>query len=326
VLDLDDEPVSPAQPQGGEAEPVTGGRHPAGSHRPRGGGGTSRKPPSLRVWDALGLRTESSYTLCERLCILGILGEEASVIEFVEGPVRPLLEHPSQPGRAFVLLADGRVLAQIGRPTEVIEHLGSKVPWAHAPGHVQARWLSFAQRAAGLSGQAASTLEALEHLGDVDQLHLARLDDALLQGTVLAGLAPLIQKLLDAEEGGDEARRLLLTMTSGHDAPRSLRDRSVVERLCREYRYLPQARKPWFARRFSRARWLVIVVFRHHKVNIVTCPSMCSRCPFYSRMGRTTSGLGDFYTSSLKECSMLRSRALSIHLVIGRLISSDIYL
>jgi hypothetical protein len=198
---------------------------------------------ALRVWGALGLRTESSYALCERLRILGILGEEASILELVEGPVRAFLEPPSQPGHAFVLLAVGRALAQIGRPTEAIEHLGSEVPWAHAPGHVQAarlRWLSFAQRAAGLSGQAASTLEALEHLGDVDQLHLARLDDALSQGTSLGELSPLVQKLLEAEEGGDEARRLLLTMTSGHDTHRSLRDRSVVERLCREYRYLPQ--------------------------------------------------------------------------------------
>jgi tetratricopeptide (TPR) repeat protein len=197
---------------------------------------------ALQIWESLRLRTESSYALCERLRVLGILGQEEAVLDLIETSVRTFLqeEQTSKVARSFVLLAAGRALAQLGRHAEAIERLEPEDAWSQAPDHVQAsrlRWLSFAQRATGLSGQAASTLRALGCLGDTDQLHLAHLDDALARGTTTGEMVPLVQGLLNAEEGGDEARRLLLVLAPGRGVPLCIQDRSIIQRLCREYRY-----------------------------------------------------------------------------------------
>ena len=76
----------------------------------------------------------------------------------------------------------------------------------------------------------------LDELGDSDQLHLARLDEALDAGRE-DSYDQHAQALLEAAEGGDEALNLLSMLAPGQDPRWAVRKVNTLKRLCREYRY-----------------------------------------------------------------------------------------
>jgi len=142
---------------------------------------------AVNAWLSLGLLEESSYPLCERLRVAGLLGAKEDVLRLCKGPADTFLEDPrSSPiGKTFVRLAASRALIQAGEPEQALPALQPQALWGAAPDHVatsRLRWLAAAQRATGLANEARSTLEALAALGETDQLHLARLDEALALG------------------------------------------------------------------------------------------------------------------------------------------------
>lgn len=198
---------------------------------------------AVEAWTSLGLREDSSYPLCERLRVLGILGEKGGVLPLVEGPVDAFLNDSgcSIIGKTFVQLAAARALVQVGEPGLACARLLPQGLWDQALEHVatsRLRWLATAQRATGQPGEARSTVETLAHHGDTDQLYLARLDEALEgEGVTPEVVEGHAQALLEATQGGAEARNLLERLAPWQPLQQTIRDRAIVARLAREYRY-----------------------------------------------------------------------------------------
>jgi len=189
---------------------------------------------AIQDWQRMS-PVEASYPLCELLRILGIQGKREP-LRALHSLVHPFLAQPSV-ACAFVGLAWGRALVQCGEILDGLATLSSDHLFSHAPSHALAsryRWLAAAQRLSGHSD--STTLDLLLAMGDLDQLHLARLD-AVLEAGRLDELDPHAQALLVAAEGANEALLALSRLAPGQEPRWAVRDPAVLALLCSEYRY-----------------------------------------------------------------------------------------
>jgi tetratricopeptide (TPR) repeat protein len=193
---------------------------------------------AMEDWQRLD-PASASYPLCELLRLLGILGRRDS-LDDLESRVRPFLEQrPSTVSASFVALAWGRALEQVGDHAAAAAILDQETFFQTAPEHVRTarlRWLASAQRHQGKATEAATILSKLEALGDTDQLHLARRDQARAQGASEAELEAIALALLESS-GGDEAKNTLASLAPGLEVRWAVRRLDLLDRLCKEYRY-----------------------------------------------------------------------------------------
>lgn len=163
---------------------------------------------AIDTWLALFEEPQMARALCEWLRVAGLIGDDDGVrrarhdwVARLEGSART-----DDTSRAFVRLALGRALVQLGQPEEAIEVLCSPPPsfWQLTYEHLQDarwRWLARALRSCGRVDEAA---DAVAGMRESDQKLLAHLDVALATGR---DPAALLDEL--AQEEPLEAGRLV---------------------------------------------------------------------------------------------------------------------
>ncbi len=165
---------------------------------------------AIRGWLDLDLVPQASYPLCELLRVQGVLGQalDGEVEQAVERVRRDL--RTELIARAFLALARGRALCQLGDEAGALVELGdaSTTRWDHTPIHVRAsrlRWFACAL-AGGEPERAASLRAELGPLAlrDPEGAGFAAPLAALDQGD-LAGVAVLAQH----PKWGPDAQRIL---------------------------------------------------------------------------------------------------------------------
>lgn len=183
---------------------------------------------AVRGWLALDREPEISFALSELLRVLGIQGlgldaeTEAAVLRFR----RDLRADVGS--RAFVSVARGRALVQLGRTTDALDELGDGgvTGWAHTLPHLRAareRWLAVAVHGVDpIRARAAwDDLDDLAASQPVDAkfaADLARLDRVALGAEPRADLEAGLKAILDQHQSGPDARRILGFLAAG-DAP-----------------------------------------------------------------------------------------------------------
>jgi hypothetical protein len=183
----------------------------------------------------------ASFPLCEQLRVLGIR-RDSSAIEALESTVAQVdAATNGSDGWAFVRLAHGRALAQVGALDAAEARL--RASGTHTgPDHAEAarlRWLHYV----ALRRTQSDVPEQIDLLsrgaaegrsGWRTQHRLARIDRALelgLDHTAVAG------ELLLAPSEGHEARAALTWLAPGLPLEEAPKDRELVARLAWTYRY-----------------------------------------------------------------------------------------
>lgn len=198
---------------------------------------------TLEGWKALDELMESTLALSEYFRVRGILGDESGVRRAMEEWGEPLSMLPGCPAisMAFVHLAAGRALVQIGQPEEGMAQLGdasSGVDWEAVPAHLKwsrRRWLARAQDGLGRGGEAdqhrASLRQSMASTGNdharEDFYQLAMIDQALRDGHDEKKLNFLIRSMLEGRYGY-RIVRLIDQTTDAHEQ---------ATRLAEEYQY-----------------------------------------------------------------------------------------
>jgi hypothetical protein len=207
---------------------------------------------ALEGWDALGLRAESSYSLCESLRLCGLQHQLAQLgvasdaaqsgqTRFEALTARYRLSDFEGLSQAYVRVSWARALLELGQPSESLSLLAFESDDPNVEG-MRLRWRCVARSRAGLQPDEAE-LERLTGLGFADYALLARL--ALSLDALAKEARPQYERqvsyyalqLFEHPLVGHEARRLALRL----EAERSYRalslEPSFLRRLLVEYRY-----------------------------------------------------------------------------------------
>lgn len=190
---------------------------------------------ALDVWTSLGkLTSEGSFAFCELCRVLGI-EKRLSDIEALKLTHWDELMKSDPISAAYVQLALGRAFVQAGSVESGSSHLAdSAAEWRFSPAHVNAARLRWLHRASLARGDAGHVLASLEQVGFEEQLHLARLDDALHRGV---DHIQHLGALIDLPVEGEEAFRTLQRVAPQLPPQARLHSREAARRLADEYRY-----------------------------------------------------------------------------------------
>lgn len=194
---------------------------------------------------------EATHALSEALRVLGILGVPDAVERSLQRWLPALEREPlcDPVSLAFVRLAAGRALLQVGRPGPALDQLDDQatgVQWPATPYHVQhsrLRWLARALDRCGRHTEAEQRRSQIPTATDFGLLarldaHLDRIQQppAAAHSDVLPQeLANLLDKLAQLEPEGYETRRLLRLAGEGPSTTTTVLERARVVR--EEYRY-----------------------------------------------------------------------------------------